>query len=205
MRLFRLHFAFGLLIIVGLAFLAGCVKEVKEQRVTFAQPPALKPNVGAKHDEPSFGPVVLAVMLDADAYLPSIQSQDGLKALVADLQSKGLDAFAASGWDDVYEVKAGVRTLRAQLAIIVSFQDVPKLNSVDAAQQKCGCKFTGKIIEIASGRILHEEDVEHDGASGEGFEKACLNGIISSAKAYAEVVAHLIKNYHAPPANVGGN
>ncbi|HUT02386.1 MAG TPA: hypothetical protein VM163_00645 [bacterium] len=205
-RSLRLHFGLGLVILTGLAFLTGCVKEMEKRDVTLAGPAPLKPIAGAKHGgEASFGPVVSAVMLDVDAQLPSPYAQDGLKALVVALQSKGLDAFAASGWDDVYEVKAGVKTLRAELAIIVSFQDVLKLNTLDAAQQKCGCKFTGKIIEVASGRVLHGEDVEYEGEPGKGFDKACLSAVISSAKAYAEVARHLIENYRAPQANVVGD
>ena len=206
MRFLRLHFGFGLVVLTGLAFLAGCVKEMERRDVTLAGPAPLKPMAAAEQNgDASSGPVVSAVMLDTNVRLPSPHAQDGLKTVVAALHSRGLDAFSASGWDDLYEVEAGVKTLRAQLAIIVSFQDVLKLETMDDAEQKCGCKLTGRIIEVASGRVLHGEDAEHEGEPDKGFEKACLSAVISSAKAYAEAAAEVIESYGAPQANAGSD
>ena len=116
---------------------------------------------------------------------------------MAALQAKGLRVFRASGWDDVSETKRGVKRLKAELAIIVSFRDIPNLATVDASDQKCACRFSGSVIEVASGRVLDKQQAEHEGSPGRGFEKVCLSAVLASVRAYSEAAAHIIRNYEA--------
>ncbi len=204
-QLLRRHLGFALIVLVALAATGGCVKETQKRKITPTTHRQSRSSAKADQDRGASrsGPLVTAVMLDPAPYLPSVYSQKGLDALVAALQAKGLRVFRASGWDDLSETQRGVKRLKAELAIIVSFRDVPNLATIDASEQRCACKFSGSVVEVASGRVLHREEVEHEGTPGPGFEKACWGAVLASARAYSEVAAHIIGNYEAGRA-VGG-
>jgi len=203
-RVLRRHIGFALIVLVVLAVIAGCVKETQKRKITPTAHRQSRAKADRDRGASRSGPVISAVMLDPAPYLPSVYSQEGLDALVVALQSKGLRVFRASGWDDLSETKRGVKRLKAQLAIIVSFRDIPNLATVDASDQKCACKFSGSVVEVASGRVLHREEVKHEGAPDRGFEKACWGAVLASAKAYSEVAAHVVGNYEANRATGGG-
>ena len=191
----------GLLLVVFLILVTafGCVRETEKRKITPAtlRPPTSAPNAEQRRVTSPTGPIVTAVMLDPAPYLPSVYSQEGLDALMAALQSKGFRLLPASGWDELFETERGVKRTKAELAIVVAFQDLPRLATVEASEQTCACKFSGSVVEVASGRVLHREDAEHEGTPARGFEKACLNAVLASANAYSEVAAHVMRNYES--------
>lgn len=187
------------LVFLILAAAFGCVRETEKRKIT---PATLRPQTSAAKAEQRrvaspTGPIVTAVMLDPAPYLPSVYSQEGLDALRAALQSRGFRVLPACGWDELFETERGVKRTKAELAIIVAFQDQPRLATVEASEQSCACKFSGSVVEVASGRVLHREEAEHEGTPGRGFEKACLSAVLASANAYSEVAAHILRNYEA--------
>jgi len=196
-----------LLAFVLLAAHTACVKETQTRKITPTTHKQLRSKAKADQERGASraGPLVCAVMLDPAPYLPSVYSQEGLDALVAALQEKGLRVWRASGWDDLSETKRGVKRLKAELVIIVAFRDMPDLATatVEAPQQECACRFYGSVVEVASGRVLNREEVEHQGAPDHGFEKACHNAVLASVRAYSEVAAHIIGSYEAGTATGG--
>ena len=184
-------------LILATAF--GCVKETEKREVTPAapRPPRSAPNAEQRRDASPTGPIVTAVMLDPVPYLPSVYSQEGLNTLMAALQSKGFRLLPASGWDELFENEGGVKRPKADLAIIVAFKDLPRLATAEASEQTCACKFSGSVVEVTSGRVLHRQEAEQEGTPARGFEKACLNAVLECAAAYSEVAAQIMRDYEA--------
>ena len=193
-RLPRAHLGAALLCLAALAVLLCCVKETQKRTLTPTRHKRQGQDVNRDAARP--GPIATAVILDPSPYLPSVYSQEGLDALIAALQSKEVRLVRVSSWDSLFETKRGVKRRRADLAVVVSFQDVPNLATATAeSQQECACKLSGSVIEVASGRVLDMQETEHEGVPGRGYEKVCLSAVLAGANAYSEVVARVITSY----------
>ena len=198
----RLGFAFLALVI--LAACTGCVKETQKRKLTPTRHKRQGP--GVNQEDTRSGPIVTAVMPDPAPYLPSVYSQEGLDALVAALKSKGVRVLRVNAWDDLFETKRGVKRRQADLAVVVSFLDVPKLATAALeGQQECACRLSGSVIEVASGRVLDKQETEHKGVPGRGFEKACLSAVLAGVNAYSEVAARIITSYRSGGTAIEGD
>ncbi|MBN2207985.1 MAG: hypothetical protein JW759_01630 [Candidatus Coatesbacteria bacterium] len=187
-----------LLGLLMLASLVGCVQETKSRKVDLTPAPQAQQTPKATQ-EASPGPVpgLVAAMLDSSLSLPSAHSEKGLETLVNALRDCGITALAVSGWDELSRKQDSGVGAQADIIIIVSFHDIPNMRTFHNEEQECGCKFAGRVVHIATGRVLHEKEISHKGAPGPGFESSCLDAVNGAAELYAKDAAEAIRNYMA--------
>ncbi|MBN1593135.1 MAG: hypothetical protein JW941_07825, partial [Candidatus Coatesbacteria bacterium] len=190
-------------IVAFMAVCLGCVKETQSRAVVPTENKWQKPVT--THHRTHSGAAIIAVMLDPAPYLPSVYSEEGLRAIQRALISKGKRLVQAECWDDLFETTRGVRRHRADLAVIVSFRDVPDLaTSSPEVKQECACKLSARIVEVGSSKLVDSRDLEQRGAPDTGFDKACLNSVLVAAQRYADIAAGLIADYDAQPEENAG-
>ncbi|MCD6327020.1 hypothetical protein J7M28_05660 [bacterium] len=192
----KFRIAMFFLALAALLILGGCVKEVKERRLERSHPASATDSGSARlRTAARSGPVAAAVILDSAAQVPSIYSEKGADKLVDSLSSMGFRASRALSWEEMRTARNPSGGMLYDLAIVVSFRDMPRLDTIDEKDRMCRCDFSASVIEVQTGRVLQKVEKQIAGDSGEDFKVACLNAVLKSASDFAELAAELIRDY----------
>jgi len=182
---------------LGLIFAVGCVRETTKPRLSLstAGVPAGQRAVAPQRRAAISGPVTVAVMLQEGVPVPSVYSKEGLESVFKALQGRGVAAFRAKSWDDIYSGGTSVGSARADLAVVLEFHDIPKLGTKDQAKRRCHCAFSGLVVNVSTGNVLLREEKEYSGGVGQDFKEACLNAVLDAATSFAEAAARTIRDF----------